>query len=91
MDDPTNTNYIVMFDARWATGIEYVKAIFAELSLKYLVDSSCHGRYATDNTVFIHVDLSSYPSLAHDLAINVDGYAGEIPVFIAFRKVEPSQ
>lgn len=38
MDDPTNTDYIVMFDARWATGIEYVKAIFAELSLKYLFD-----------------------------------------------------
>ncbi|KAK8802355.1 hypothetical protein WA588_005326, partial [Blastocystis sp. NMH] len=76
MDDPTNTDYIVMFDARWATGIEYVKAIFAELSLKY----------TTDTTVFIHVDLSSYPSLARDLAINIDGYAGEIPVFIAFRK-----
>ena len=40
MDDPTNTNYIVMFDTKWATGIEYVKAIFADLSLKYPIRSS---------------------------------------------------
>ena len=87
MDDPTNTKYIVMFDAKWVTGIEYVKAIFAELSLKYRALFSFEARYAADTTVFVHVDLTSCRSLAHDLAINVDGYAGEIPVFISFQKV----
>ena len=88
MDDPTNTNYIVMFDAKWATGIEYVKAIFADLSLQYPICSSSPFRYTTDTTVFLHVDLSTCRTLAHDLSINVDGYAGEIPVFISFRKVQ---
>ena len=38
--------------------------------------------------MFLHVDLSSCRTVAHDLSINVDGYAGEIPVFISFKKVQ---
>ena len=33
------------------------------------------------------MDLTRYPELAKELKINMEGYAGEIPVFIAFRKV----
>ncbi len=36
LSDPTNTMYYVMFDAIWATGIEYVHYLFASLSLKYI-------------------------------------------------------
>ena len=36
LSDPTNTVYYVMFDALWATGIEYVRYLFASLSLKYV-------------------------------------------------------
>lgn len=32
--DHTKTKYLVMFDTKWATGIDYVKAIFASLSNK---------------------------------------------------------
>lgn len=48
------------------------------------------SRYADDTSVFLHVDLTRYPELAKELKINIDGYAGEIPVFISFRKVDTS-
>lgn len=35
LEDRTSSRFVVMFDARWATGIEYVRALFAELSLQY--------------------------------------------------------
>ena len=76
LSDPTNTMYYVMFDAIWATGIEYVHYLFASLSLKF----------ANDTTVFLHVDLTRYSELAKELKINMEGYAGEIPIFIAFQK-----
>ena len=45
-------------------------------------------RFATERTTFIHLDLSRSPALAKELKINIDGYAGEIPTFIVFQKVE---
>ena len=39
LDDRTSSKFIVMFDARWASGIEYVRALFAELSLQYVVNN----------------------------------------------------
>lgn len=45
------------------------------------------SRFANDTTVFLHVDLTRYSELAKELKINMEGYAGEIPIFIAFQKV----
>ena len=36
---------------------------------------------------YLHIDLTNRDSFAKELQINIDGYAGEIPVFIEFQKV----
>ena len=46
LDDRTSSKFIVMFDARWASGIEYVRALFAELSLQYVLNKM--GIYLID-------------------------------------------
>lgn len=38
LGDRTSSKFVVMFDARWASGIEYVRALFAELSLQYVIN-----------------------------------------------------